>query len=668
MRVHHPRVDSQALLRRRWERLDGLPLRPATVRQVLLSLPEFPGEEPPEPEKAKLGSLIEIDPGWALSHARPGAIGDPLALISGHNWWLTQSGPGADTLHRLWRHAVAVQQSARRLAREAGDPEPERVARAGLLHSLGLWSVASLDPEWVAAWLDEENRDRRRERELRTFGAEVTSLGRTLAERWGCDPLVVDAAWLHADRDGGLDRLASDPARLAIIQEAYAWAEQTPWSLSGGAARELGSAEPRLRVLVAEVQVRCASAFVAHDATVHEERLTRENARLRIQLASLRDGVAERDRFLQTFRESEPSERPEAWAERVGRAWCDEPEVATARAAWKDADGPEATPPERSPERVIPLGTVGPPVAEIHLWTDGTDRAEPHVPATLDAWNAWADLVADRARLSDRLEGALRAYRESIERAEPKLRQAKLDALAEFAAGAGHELNNPLAVIVGRAQLLLANEADAGRLRSLRAIIVQAQRAHRILRDLMFVARVPEPRPRSCQPDEIVKACLRDFKAEAEARGVRLALDCAESNARAWADHDALRQLLEALLRNALEATAKGGKIQVTTAGDPGSLRWTVQDNGRGISALEGQHLFDPFYCGRQAGRGLGLGLTRAARLVSQAGGELRWHSVPGQGSTFHVHLPLAAPPKPPVVPALPDREPPEPSNGSGPR
>ncbi|MBV8555466.1 MAG: hypothetical protein JO116_07865, partial [Planctomycetaceae bacterium] len=60
--------------------------------------------------------------------------------------------------------------------------------------------------------------------------------------------------------------------------------------------------------------------------------------------------------------------------------------------------------------------------------------------------------------------------------------------------------------------------------------------------------------------------------------------------------------------------------------------------------------LFDPFYCGRQAGRGLGLGLPRAARFVSLAGGDLRWHSTPGQGTTFHLHLPLAAPPKPPVL------------------
>ena len=65
-------------------------------------------------------------------------------------------------------------------------------------------------------------------------------------------------------------------------------------------------------------------------------------------------------------------------------------------------------------------------------------------------------------------------------------------------------------------------------------------------------------------------------------------------------------------------------------------------------------HLFDPFYCGRQAGRGLGLGLPRAARIVAQAGGEIRWHSTPGQGTIFHVHIPLLEPPAPPQGTAEP--------------
>src|SRR5205823_13240060 len=123
-------------------------------------------------------------------------------------------------------------------------------------------------------------------------------------------------------------------------------------------------------------------------------------------------------------------------------------------------------------------------------------------------------------------------------------------------------------------------------------IITQAQRAHRILRDLMYVARTPEPRPRFCQAEEVVRSSLRDIKGEADLRGVRLTLEGGEPGPKVWADPDALRQVADALIRNALESSREGGTIQVTVQGSPEAVSWTVKDNGRGIAASEGEHLF----------------------------------------------------------------------------
>lgn len=97
-----------------------------------------------------------------------------------------------------------------------------------------------------------------------------------------------------------------------------------------------------------------------------------------------------------------------------------------------------------------------------------------------------------------------------------------------------------------------------------------------------------------------------------------------------------------------MEAAPRGGLVRFSTAGDAAALRWAVHDNGRGITPAEAVHLFDPFFCGRAAGRGLGMGLPRASRFVGQSGGEIRWQSVPGRGTTFVVRLPLAEPPVPP--------------------
>jgi signal transduction histidine kinase len=317
--------------------------------------------------------------------------------------------------------------------------------------------------------------------------------------------------------------------------------------------------------------------------------------------------------------------------------------VASAKVIWREnAELPPETTALRPPTRVFHLGKSR---ATVALWTDSSsgDLAS-RIESVLPAWNAWAELLAERERRGHRLDDAIAAHRTRVEREETADRTSRLDGFAEFAGGAGHELNNPLAVILGRAQLLLPHVPDADSARSLRVIIGQAQRAHRILRDLMYVARPPVVRPRPCQPDEIVKASLRDLKPEAEARGIRLISECREPIPVAWADPDPLRHLVDVLVRNALEATPSGGSVRVTSGRVGDRLSWIVRDSGRGIALDEGRHLFEPFFCGRQAGRGLGLGLPRVARFVNQVGGDLSWRSTPGQGSVFSVVLVLVRP------------------------
>ena len=217
------------------------------------------------------------------------------------------------------------------------------------MHGLGRWAVAAIDPQWLADWLAEPVVARRREIERRTLGTELTSLGRVLAERWGCDPLVVDAAWLHDGHDRALNGCASDPKRLALIQEAFAWAERTPWALDTPEPRDPHAADPRLRLLIAEVQVRCGSALVEPDATPYEERLSRSNARLRRQLSPAPGAPAFARSIPRCAGRSEPTESPETWAERAGLSWCGEPGVTAARVVWS---GPGSGAPGEASEPV----------------------------------------------------------------------------------------------------------------------------------------------------------------------------------------------------------------------------------------------------------------------------------------------------------------------------
>jgi signal transduction histidine kinase len=668
VRVHPRRPPPAEQLRHRVSRLERLPLRALTARMVNGHLPDSADEGEHDTHLTpKLRSMCQLDPGWMLLHSFQVKPVQPLALIADTPWWPANlsAGPAAELLVRLWRHSAAVSLAAGSLARDAGDPDPQAVARAGLLCRLGCWAVAAVDPEWLARWWHEASPLDRRQREIADLGTDLDDLSRRLAERWGCDNLTIDAAWLHGSHGPALLNTATEPARLAYIQEASRWAEQTPWSL-GAMTRPAGLAvEPRLRSLVAEVQARTAAAFITADATMHEERLTRQNAKLRILLAATRQDRERGAHFLQAIADSDPSTTPEDWAARAAMTWCAEPGVSAARLVWLDRHRPSnradqkkaddatpgvgptlSSPDPRPPELVLPLTVHGNTSAEIQIWTNGEaviDPARLAGSAAHRAWESWAGLVADRAVLERRVQSVVESLRQQIDREDNRLEALKLEALAEFAGGAGHELNNPLAVIVGRAQLLLARTDDPETIRSLRIILSQAGRAHRILRDLIFVARPAAARPRPCRPAELLRACLRDLQEECSARGIRLVSEIDESAPTGAVDPDALRHLAETLLRNAIQATPAGGKIVVRSTVRGDELSWSFIDSGKGISAVDAVHLFDPFYCGRQAGRGLGLGLPRAARLVAQAGGTLHWSSNPGHGAVFQVHFPLSA-------------------------
>jgi signal transduction histidine kinase len=668
VRVKPRRPPSAEEVRHRIARLECIPLRPLTARMLSTAVAPETDDEFDAAPRSERRSIFQLDPGWVLAETRASGHVESLALLAGTPWW--QSTPGStaagDFIGRLWRYSVAISVAARSLAREAGDPDPDGVARAGLLSRLGCWAVTAVDPDWMARWWQDGSVLSRRQRELADLGTDLDDLGRRLAERWGCEPLVVDAVWLHGTHGSALQALAAEPTRLAYIQQACRWAKQTPWSLAAGLSAEGMQTDPRLRILVAEVQARTGLAFVATDANSYEERMTQQNAQLRMLLASARRDRESADRFLKALASSDPALGPEDWALDAAKIWCAEPEVSAASVVWveppkslatvkqpNDASAPASretplstSPDPRPPALVVPLKGQGRVRALVQLWSDHgpsdlQKRLEQRI--AVGAWESWAMMVADRALLERRVQAVVASLRDRIETEEIQLGQRKLDALGEFAGGAGHELNNPLAVIVGRAQLLLARTSDPETARSLHIMLNQAGRAHRILRDLMFVARPLAPRPRNFRPSDLLRACLRDFQDECAARGIRLASEIDDSiPVVACLDPDALRHLADILMRNAMDATPSGGKISVRSSLRVDELSWWFGDSGKGIAPHEAAHLFDPFFCGRQAGRGLGLGLPRAARIVEQARGRLSWTSHPGRGSAFQIDLPLA--------------------------
>ena len=234
--------------------------------------------------------------------------------------------------------------------------------------------------------------------------------------------------------------------------------------------------------------------------------------------------------------------------------------------------------------------------------------------------------------------------------AEPVLDEAlfraKLESLAEFAAGAGHEINNPVATIVGRAQMLIAGETDPGRKESLATIVSQALRIRDMIGDCMLFARPPEPKFQTVHLGQTLREAAAGLTDLLVAKQARIAWDT-PSEVTIWADPTQASVVAAALLRNAIEAQAEPGGVvtvriaAVRLAGEPFG-RMEIADRGIGLSELEREHLFDPFYSGRQAGRGLGFGLPKCWRILSNHGGTIRVTSNADEGTRCTVDWPAA--------------------------
>ena len=234
----------------------------------------------------------------------------------------------------------------------------------------------------------------------------------------------------------------------------------------------------------------------------------------------------------------------------------------------------------------------------------------------------------------DRLETLERDF-------DGQLQREKLASMAALAYGASHEINNPLANIAARAQSLLVDERDPQRRRSLATINAQAFRAHEMIADLMLFAKPPAPRPSSVDLAPLADQVIKELAETAAAQGTHLTrAESGPAKLIVQADEVQIGVAVRALVQNALEAVRSGGSVEVSLHLSNGAPQLQVADTGPGLSAEAKKHLFDPFYSGREAGRGLGLGLSKVWRIMELHGGQVLVDSRPHAGTTFTLVFP----------------------------
>jgi two-component system, NtrC family, sensor histidine kinase HydH len=226
------------------------------------------------------------------------------------------------------------------------------------------------------------------------------------------------------------------------------------------------------------------------------------------------------------------------------------------------------------------------------------------------------------------------------------LRAEKLATVGVLAAGIAHEVGTPLGVVRGRAELLLSKLGHGHpNAESARIIVDEIDRISRVIRELLDFSRVSRAAAVAVPLEGAARDVSELLAYEARTRGVEVEVDVPPGLPPLAADADQLKQVLVNLALNALDASPPGGRVAIRAQPEPGAARARVEiaDEGAGIPDALRHRVFDPFFTTKKRGKGTGLGLTIAAQIVRNHGGEIDLESASGKGTRVVVSWPLAS-------------------------
>ncbi len=221
----------------------------------------------------------------------------------------------------------------------------------------------------------------------------------------------------------------------------------------------------------------------------------------------------------------------------------------------------------------------------------------------------------------------------------------KMATIGRLVSGVAHEVNNPLAAILGFTDLLLENpEVPLSARDDLQIILQETQRTKDIVQDLLSFARQRPVQRELVQVNSVLRQTIKLRSYDFASHGVEVLEDFEETLAPALGDSQQLQQVFLNILNNAYDAVQEAGqrgRIKIHTRRRTEMIEVAISDNGTGIA--DPQRIFDPFYTTKQVGKGTGLGLSICYGIVRAHGGEIQcWSNEEEAGSTFVVRIPVA--------------------------
>ena len=241
-------------------------------------------------------------------------------------------------------------------------------------------------------------------------------------------------------------------------------------------------------------------------------------------------------------------------------------------------------------------------------------------------------------------------------RLEQQLFQAqKMEAVGQLAGGIAHDFNNILTAIIGYGNLLKAQMPDGPLMTYLNHILDSADRAAKLIQDLLAFSRRQMISPRLIDLNEIIKG-IENILSRLIGDDIELSVQFTDSKLAVIADGTQIEQVLMNLATNARDAMPDGGSLYISTelayiddrfiktygygrAGEYALI--TFSDTGSGMDEKTKEKIFEPFFTTKEVGKGTGLGLAMVYGIVKQHNGYVNVYSEAGNGTTFRIYLPL---------------------------
>lgn len=224
---------------------------------------------------------------------------------------------------------------------------------------------------------------------------------------------------------------------------------------------------------------------------------------------------------------------------------------------------------------------------------------------------------------------------------EEQLRRTeRLSAIGRIAAHMAHEIKNPLASIsVGIEYIYASLQDDDPKKKHLGVILKEISRLDRLIKNLLSFARRPPLKRKRVNIKEMIEEILIFYSQEFREKKVDFYLSLSEYELIAYVDEDQMKEVLENLIRNAIESMPEGGKLTLQAGEKTGGIIFiSIEDTGIGIEPSELAHIFEPFYTTKKGGSGLGLAIVH--RIIEDHGAKIYVESEKGKGTKFLIEIP----------------------------